>query len=97
MKAVRNTVSNEREKWKESMQKELKGLMDRDTYEEVPSEQVPISQVQNAPARMGSNQLLKTMVPGLSNGSRGLLYSGISLTHTARHQQPIWMFQFYVL
>eukprot|EP00971_Amphidinium_carterae_P165598 3282766-Amphidinium_carterae.1 len=28
MKAVRNTVSNEREKSKESMQKELKGLMD---------------------------------------------------------------------
>eukprot|EP00971_Amphidinium_carterae_P057592 1138995-Amphidinium_carterae.1 len=52
MKAVRNTVSNEREKWKESMQKELKGLMDRETYEEVPSETVPIGQVQNAPARM---------------------------------------------
>eukprot|EP00971_Amphidinium_carterae_P283507 5627934-Amphidinium_carterae.1 len=34
------------------MQKELKGLMDRDTYEEVPSNKVPTSQVQNAPARM---------------------------------------------
>eukprot|EP00971_Amphidinium_carterae_P350566 6491623-Amphidinium_carterae.1 len=52
MKAVRNTVSHEKEKWKESMQKELRGLMDRDTYEEVPLENVPMSQVQNAPARM---------------------------------------------
>eukprot|EP00971_Amphidinium_carterae_P301569 5991524-Amphidinium_carterae.2 len=52
MKAVRNTVNDEKDKWKESMRKELKGLMDRDTYEEVPSEQVPMSQVQNSPGRM---------------------------------------------
>eukprot|EP00971_Amphidinium_carterae_P258181 5124717-Amphidinium_carterae.1 len=35
MKAVRNTVNQEKDKWRESMNKELKGLMDRDTYEEV--------------------------------------------------------------
>eukprot|EP00971_Amphidinium_carterae_P331692 6465423-Amphidinium_carterae.1 len=52
MKAVRNTMSSEREKWKESMNKELKGLLDRDTYEEVTADSVPLSQVQNAPARM---------------------------------------------
>eukprot|EP00971_Amphidinium_carterae_P348216 6490385-Amphidinium_carterae.1 len=52
MKAVRYTVDEEKERWKESMRKDLKGLMDRDTYEEVPSDKVPVSQVQNAPARM---------------------------------------------
>eukprot|EP00971_Amphidinium_carterae_P317915 6319816-Amphidinium_carterae.1 len=52
MKAVRNTEGKEREKWKESMGKELKGLVDRETYDEVSSRSVPLSQVQNAPARM---------------------------------------------
>eukprot|EP00971_Amphidinium_carterae_P268031 5317654-Amphidinium_carterae.1 len=52
MKAVRNTEGKEREKWKESMGKELKGLVDRETYDEVSSSNVPLSQVQNAPARM---------------------------------------------
>eukprot|EP00971_Amphidinium_carterae_P245526 4875830-Amphidinium_carterae.2 len=52
MKAVRNTDGKEREKWKESMGKELKGLVDRETYDEVSSTEVPLSQVQNAPARM---------------------------------------------
>eukprot|EP00971_Amphidinium_carterae_P053102 1045907-Amphidinium_carterae.1 len=51
-KAVRGTADKEREKWKESINKELKGLLDRDTYEEVPASNVPLSQVQNAPARM---------------------------------------------
>eukprot|EP00971_Amphidinium_carterae_P271465 5386572-Amphidinium_carterae.1 len=41
MKAVRGTVDKKREKWKESMSKELQGLV-----------AVPLSQVQNAPARM---------------------------------------------
>eukprot|EP00971_Amphidinium_carterae_P321333 6386738-Amphidinium_carterae.1 len=44
MKAVRNTVNQEKEK--------LKGLLDRDTYEEVTADTVPLIQVQNAPARM---------------------------------------------
>eukprot|EP00971_Amphidinium_carterae_P247501 4914454-Amphidinium_carterae.1 len=52
MKAVRNTVNQEKERWKESMKKELKGLLDRDTYEEVTADAVPLSQVQNAPAPM---------------------------------------------
>eukprot|EP00971_Amphidinium_carterae_P208115 4129437-Amphidinium_carterae.1 len=52
MKAVRMTEGNEREKWKESMSKELKGLLDRETYNEVSADKVPLSQVQNAPARM---------------------------------------------
>eukprot|EP00971_Amphidinium_carterae_P350134 6491400-Amphidinium_carterae.1 len=52
MKAVRNTEGKEREKWKESMGKELKGLVDRETCDEVSSSDVPLSQVQNAPARM---------------------------------------------
>eukprot|EP00971_Amphidinium_carterae_P052334 1030140-Amphidinium_carterae.2 len=52
MKAVRNTEGKEREKWKESMGKELKGLIDRETYDEVLSSDVSLSQVQNAPARM---------------------------------------------
>eukprot|EP00971_Amphidinium_carterae_P182420 3620286-Amphidinium_carterae.3 len=33
MKAVRNTVNDEKEKWKESMKKELKRLLYRDTYD----------------------------------------------------------------
>eukprot|EP00971_Amphidinium_carterae_P218655 4340043-Amphidinium_carterae.1 len=52
MKAVRNTVNQEKDKWRDSMNKELKGLMDRETYEEVSADMVPLSQVQNAPARM---------------------------------------------
>eukprot|EP00971_Amphidinium_carterae_P143526 2843650-Amphidinium_carterae.1 len=34
------------------MSKELKGLVDRETYNEVSADKVPLSQVQNAPARM---------------------------------------------
>eukprot|EP00971_Amphidinium_carterae_P156715 3106654-Amphidinium_carterae.1 len=34
LKAVRGTVDKEREKWRESMNKELQGLVDRNTYEE---------------------------------------------------------------
>eukprot|EP00971_Amphidinium_carterae_P105243 2084047-Amphidinium_carterae.1 len=52
MKAVRMTEGREKEKWKESMSKELKGLIDHDTYNEVSADTVPLAQVQNAPARM---------------------------------------------
>eukprot|EP00971_Amphidinium_carterae_P090247 1786655-Amphidinium_carterae.1 len=52
MKAVGNTVNQEKERWKQSMKKELKGLLDRDTYEEVAADKVPLAQVQNAPALM---------------------------------------------
>eukprot|EP00971_Amphidinium_carterae_P113214 2242581-Amphidinium_carterae.1 len=65
MKAIRNTEGKKREEWKESMGRELRGLIDCQTYDVFLQRRCQCPKVQNVPARIIDfvHQPLPTMVP----------------------------------